>query len=132
MPIHYEDGASGVNPTAPPNLATWPYPGPADPTVLIGPVATQRLFDPHTRQLVVSVGMPLPANHELLLTEDDVFSPRRPHLGAPVDAPPVVEVEQATAPAPDLPQVAAADPPELIVPASPTAMADVRRPARGR
>lgn len=130
MPIHYEDGAPRIDPTAPPNFATWPYPGPSDTTAVVGlPVATERLYDPNTRQLLVSVGMPLPANHEQLLTEDDVFSPRRPHLGAPVDAPPVVEVEQATAPAPAPAQVT---PPELIVPGSPTAMGDTRRPARGR
>lgn len=76
MPMHFERPARRYAPTAPPNLATWPF-EPVEERKRreefeARPKATQRLYTRDGR-LAVAVGRPLPDGHEDLLTEAQVL-----------------------------------------------------------
>jgi hypothetical protein len=76
MPMHFEQPARRYAPTAPPNLATWPfepYEARRRREEFEGrPKATERLYTRDGR-LAVAVGRPLPDGHEDLLTEAQVL-----------------------------------------------------------
>jgi hypothetical protein len=76
MPMYFERPTRRYAPTAPPDLATWPF-EPADARQRreefeARPKATERLYTADGR-LAVAVGRPLPDGHEDLLTEAQVL-----------------------------------------------------------